>query len=251
MHRQYMAEIHRNLGYLGTWFPNLLVGLGDIVTFDATGFTRIGAIGDRGIHIRTKTNDEASSYDYASRGAVTITISGGVKGNHDKTKGAITVKFSQSDAILFQALGCHSAFIENQDDLAREIEFKYKHGDWPKDHFIVTEVIAASGATIVISSSDEARLDLIARGALSGGKAPLADVNAGIEVASSSHVSLQIVAEKHLTPLFKARGMIWTLLGGRRWGWRDRGSDREGPRLSGESTASVDFLTPEYMFGID
>jgi hypothetical protein len=249
LHRQYIEEIHRNIGYLPTWIPSTYLQVGDVVVFENGGFRRVNRLHDLGIEARFETDLSLVTYDYASAGAVTIRAkaagddpaAGSTLG---KTDAGLFVEFSRANAILFRAEDCQVSSIVNQDSLGKEIEFRYEKGDWSKDRFIVTEVVSAASATIIISSASNAKLDLVARGSVKGGTLSLADVKANFDVVSFTDIGIKIVADTDLTPMFRSSGIMKRLF--RRSVFAGRGKQRTDNTIVDEDVR-YGFITPERL----
>jgi hypothetical protein len=144
----------------------------------------------------------------------------------------ITIEFQRANATLFQANGCRTSSILNQDELKMAILERHEKGDWPNDYFVITELIKAQSATIFISSGAGARVELVAEGNAGIDQFKLADLNAGLKVARSSNIGTTIVAQASLTPLFRACGIKRRLF--RRPQYTQRG-ETETPRVPSES----------------
>jgi hypothetical protein len=72
---------------------------------------------------------------------------------------------------------------------------------------VITELITADSATILISATEKAHIDLSAKGQVAPTGLSLADASAGLQVTRSSGVATQILAAQKLTPLFRASGV--------------------------------------------
>ena len=250
LYKNYITEIHHNLGYIATWLPSVQMELGDVVTFGDAGFQRVAGLKDFGIKFKTRSDTNLSTYDYSSAGAVAIVANVGAQARIPGSKGGkpqakVTVQFNRANAVVYHAVGCQASAIADQDGLGREITFRYENDKWPKERFVVTELIKARSATIVISGTAGAKLDLVAKGAIQASSINLADVRAKLEIASSTNIGLQIVAQSDLTPMFRASGMRLRFLRSAKFGNR-------GKSLTDKPTArerlAYEFVTPTMLF---
>ncbi len=116
----------------------------------------------------------------------------------------VSVVFTRANAVVFVAAGCKTTLIEQLDTLGRRILELYKSGDWPKNHGVITELVTAGSATILISASDSAHVDLSAKAGIAPAGLTLADTSAEFQIASSTGVATQILVASQLTPLFRA-----------------------------------------------
>jgi hypothetical protein len=83
----------------------------------------------------------------------------------------------------------------------------YDTGDWEKTNVIVTEVVSAGSATILISSHGGARAELEASSQLGPQGLQLANLSANVKVVRLQGIGTHFVGESGLTPLFKAYGV--------------------------------------------
>jgi len=214
---QYIKEMHKRFGYLATWIPTVILRLGDVGFIRGHEYTRVTTLKEEKIDFDTRSDKNASDLQYLSSDSVSIQVKGksdlpGTIATLGEATAGITIEFQRANAILFQASGCHSSTILNQDKLARQILERYEKGDWPSEYFIITEIVKAESATIFISSGAGGRVELIAQGNVGIDQFKLADLDAGLNVARSSNISTTVVAQASLTPLFKAYGIKRRLL---------------------------------------
>ncbi|MFD6825622.1 hypothetical protein ACFWC5_35535 [Streptomyces sp. NPDC060085] len=80
---------------------------------------------------------------------------------------------------------------------------------WQRDWVVVTEVVEARSAAIVVSSRSGGRLDLNVQGG--GAGSSLAELASRVQVASESGIAARVVSPEKLTPLFR----VCQLRGGR------------------------------------
>jgi hypothetical protein len=119
----------------------------------------------------------------------------------------VQVLFKHSDAVLFQASNCQISSIANLQTVANEIIARFRQGKWAFGEVVITELVTARAATILISNGQNARIDLAIKAQASANKATLLDTEAKIDVARASGIGTRIVAAAGLTPLFKANGI--------------------------------------------
>jgi hypothetical protein len=78
---------------------------------------------------------------------------------------------------------------------------------------VVTEVVRADYATIIISAGRSAQIDLRATGKITPGGLRLADPEARFQPASYRDIAYKFIAETEVTPLYRANGIKRSLLG--------------------------------------
>jgi hypothetical protein len=105
---------------------------------------------------------------------------------------------------VFQAAGCVQHEFADADAVAKQILRAYARGQWEPDYVVVSKFQRADTATILISNSDRARLELSATADLSvGGDLALANAGVGLRATAQSGDVTRFVARKGLTPLYR------------------------------------------------
>ena len=208
--KRYTDELHRQFHYYATWLPTSPVELGSIGTFDNNEFTRTSHLHDRGIEYETYDTPGKSDLDYSSEGGVTISpkFSGKVPAAGSvlsQVDAGFTVNFSKKNAIVFRAKGTVCTSIKDQVKLGRDIKKKYEEGKWDKRWVVITELVKADSATILISSSVDGKVELKANANVGAKKLDIADVSLELGIAFEKNIETKIVAEQGITPLFKVR----------------------------------------------
>lgn len=233
--KKYTRELRQQFGYLATWLPGVPLALGDIGILKRNTFTKISNLSNFDIDFKIEKDPTKSDLEYTSKGAVSITTKasgtvapqGSVLGEVDA---GITVEFSKDKAILFKANGTSSPIIEDQILLGRKILSLYKKGQWDKDWVVITELVQADSASILISSSSTGKIELKATGELKTANMDIADADLGLELSFSRDLSTKIIAENSLTPLFRAMQVKGRLLG--------------PPYFAQKAIRSIDLITP-------
>ena len=209
---QYHRELREQYSYTPTWIPILAVRLGDVGRLTGNGYERVASLANFDIDFDVRDDPSTGHLRYESKGAVMwqtkaageAPVEGSVLA---QAEAGVLLSFGRENAVFFEASGCVTASIDNQVTLGGEILERYQKQAWPKDHVVVTEVIRARHATVLISSSANAKAEFNVAANVSLADVSLTDVDAGIKLAGSRHVGTQIVAEASLTPLFKAKGV--------------------------------------------
>jgi hypothetical protein len=173
----YADEVSKHLDYLPTWPLNYDVKLGDVGVLEGSVFKRtdtLEALGIRGLAVRKGQGTQL--LEFSSREGVEITWTAGAESAIEKLGGEVEIKFSR-DGAVFLRVGEHALEqFESTDALGREIIQRYESGDWRRDRVVVTEVVKAAAATVLVSGSGNAgakfKLDasLPGTGALARGK---------------------------------------------------------------------------------
>ena len=248
LHKTYTAELRSALGYLATWLPNCELQLGDLLAATGDGgLARVGHVRDHGLSFTPHAGPSRAIYEYASSGAVSIMqkLAGQVVPGSslaDADAGVI-VKFGRTNAIVFEASGCSNTGIADLISLGRAIEKRYAAGEWDRKWMLVTELVNAKAATIIIAGSQSAQADLKASGTIGKGGIRLSDLNAKLEAKKTVDIGFKIIASAGLTPLYRASGI--------KRSWLGLGSGQFRPRSSepkaGEPVAFADLEPDDFL----
>lgn len=218
---RYTKEIYSALNYSATWLPNVMVQPGDVGVMRGHEYRRVATLKDFGIAITVRESVGLARIEHTTAGAVSIDLGGQVNTPPrvaPLAKGNLRVAFSKADAVLFQASNCHEHSIADQHALGEAVLRCHDAEDWPEDYIVVTEVISAGLTTILISSGSEAQAEFSAAGAMDLGMTSLVDAKAGLQLTHARNIGTQILAEKNLTPLFRACGVVKPLMRKRSFG---------------------------------
>jgi hypothetical protein len=222
IHSTYTHEVYKNLKYRPTWLPGTPMRLGTVGPIEDGIFRPVTDLAR--LDIRFEETVDAvpdGTMDFSSETGVSIEFKAAGELNQRfkviaaANAGAL-VEFSRERAVVLQLKGVSLNRISDQPALNRGLLRAIAVGDeskrWLRDWVVVTDIAQASSATILITGSSAARLELKA----SGSVAPesLADASAKFSVAAESQVSTRLIAESGLTPLYRAvrvkRG-FWSL----------------------------------------
>lgn len=208
--RKYIKELKRQFGYHATWLPGTKIELGDIGTMVKGTFVKISNLEDKGISFEIEYDTTKTNLDHASKGSVSISskASGSIPSAGSVLKegeAGITVNFNREKSILFKAKGTLSHSIKDQIKLGKDIIKLYEAGDWNINLVVVTEVVVADSATILISNSSNAKIELKAKAELNVSSVGITSADLDINPAFSHGLSTEIIASSGITPLFRAR----------------------------------------------
>jgi hypothetical protein len=220
-HIQYTSELRDKFGYLATWAPNVSVRLGDVGIIENRVFTLATTLERLGIHFDKRDSDGVADYEHVSSSSVSISqkAAGQVPAAGSVLSAAqagISIRFGAENAVVFYAGECRESAIIGLDELAKEVIAKNEKGEWPSNHVVVTAVVTAATATVLISGGKDAQIDLVSEASLGPDGISLAKLGTGLSVASATNLATKIVASSSLTPLFRASGLHRTIFGGKR-----------------------------------
>lgn len=209
---QYTREMHRKFGYYATWEPNRPLSLGDVGIFRKNVFTRISSLANFGITFEVVPDDTPGDLGYNSQGGVTISskLSGSLPAAGSvltEADAGISVDFNNENAVLFKANKTLTSSIDDIIGLGKKIFELFKQGKWNKDWTIITELVNADTATILISNKSDGKIELKATANVNAPDFDIADAEFNFMPAFSRGLETKIIAEKGITPLFKVMGI--------------------------------------------
>ena len=229
-YKKYLKGIHAKFGHFAAWLPDEKLRLGDVGLLDKQGFALKTTLHDLKITFTVRSGDEGEGGDlYHSSGATTSVDFAGEAKVAGAPAGAATVTLGGTGAFLFQALGCTTSLIANMAHVSNELVDAYRDDAFEVGWVVIDRLVTAESATILISGSSSAVVDLSANAPLATMQA-LADASLGVEMARSSGEVTQYVARARLTPMYRASRLNRSFLG--------LGAPRVGVVRSGDDQAS-------------
>lgn len=215
--KQYTNEMKRKFGYYATWNPGAPLKLGDIGTFEQNVFTKISDLESLEITFGIRPDLAKTHLEHNSQGSVTLTtkLSGTVAPPGSVLVDAdagIIAEFGKENSILFKANNTTTPSIKDTIKLGNEILELYKKGKWNKNWVIITEVVEAESATIIISNAINGKIELKANANIDAPMIDIADGKFNFSQQFTRGLETKIISAEGLTPLFKVMGLKTRLL---------------------------------------
>lgn len=236
----YLSHMHEQTKYRATWDPTKHLKIGDIGKLNQGVLSIYSSLEKEGIPIEVSIGNSGANMDYTSHKQVAINMK--ISGSAPLAGSALTLsdagfsfEFKGDQGVVFQT-GNHRAFqLTNLAVIEDDVLERYRRGNWDKDWVIVTELIEADAATIIISNSSNGSLELKAGINSNLQKAlSLTDVQMGLSVVREKGSTLKYIAQSQLTPLYRVMGLRSAFLSGLSIGTRseaDRSLLQEGLEL--------------------
>lgn len=202
--RYYTDDVHANFDPLfAAWPPTTQVALGDFGYLRHNVFERKSNLKYRGIAFSTEPPDPGiSTYDYSSKGAVRVSASGAAATSapQGNAQAKIGIEFKREGSVYLHAIGCAEIRVKDEIELGNRLVALFLAGQWNDDWVVVTRVVTAKSATILMASDKDASITLEA----SGQSQPPDLLNANVKLSASSerNIGLKVITESELTPLF-------------------------------------------------
>jgi hypothetical protein len=208
----YAQEVSEHLDYLVNWPINNAVQLGDIGVISNGIFKRLSTLETKGIGVpKQRDGQGSSSLEYASRDGVQWTVDLGAESQIKGLGGKVNIDFSREGAVFLRIGDYTVKQFDVIDGLGKEIQERYKNGDWERGWIVVTEVVTASAATILVSGSNSAKASIQLDASLPAtdaiGKGKFSQV-----LGLTGSFAAQLVGES-VSPLLRTSGLRRRLIG--------------------------------------
>jgi hypothetical protein len=203
---RYTQAVHTETGYHATWLPGSTLRIGDVGTMEGNVFVPRSDLLSLGIHFEEVSEGGARPITFQSAGGIDITAGGSADAVASEPTGETTVKvsFGGEGAALLETLGCRDRRVKDQPSLEQDIREALHRGVWDLRWVVVTQVVEAASATVLVADAGGAEVCLRAGASLPAGNFSLADANLGLSVTSRRDVGIVVIAHEGLTPLFRA-----------------------------------------------
>lgn len=210
---QYTDELKSKFGYYATWLPGRPLSLGDIGVFTDNVFTRLRGLEDAGIKDwDTLPDPSAEDLEYHSVGNVSVTtkLSGTISPQGISLANAdagLIVEFGHENSILLKANQTRTPSIKDTVKLGEQVLKLYMEDKWDKKWVVVTELVTAESATILISNTKTGIIELKANANIDAINIDIADAKFQFSAIFFRGLETKIIAQSGLTPLFKIMGI--------------------------------------------
>lgn len=198
----YQQEMHNNVGFFATWLPSSVLELGDLGTFEAGRFRRVGSLGELGVSIGSVREGTPENMSYSAWAAKKTETSAAASPTVPIAKVELAIRFSRQGGYVFEAAAIRSVEIADRMTLAEAILRLYEQDRWQKGWLLVDTVYKADSATIIVSEDSASEIVLNATSDIPIGSLPLANPKVALSVASVTGKVIHVVAQSGLSPLY-------------------------------------------------
>lgn len=215
---EYAKQISSGLRYGATWTPGTPLRLGQVGTFESGIFVPRGHIESFDIPFTTETDSTPTSYTYISDAGVLLRFktkdqSGQSYQSLIEGQAGVAISFSKKHRVVFSATECFENRIADTLSLQAQLTHRFNRKMWQEDWAVVTHLVTAKSATILLSNTDDSVIELEIAGSNIPSSIGLVDISANIALAYSGSMSQLILGAKGLTPLFhtmRLRKQFWS-----------------------------------------
>ena len=206
---RYIREMHNSLDYWAAWAPGVEIKLGDCGRLDDDwAFLPERNIKAFGIDFSVDESPSTTPWSHTSDHAMTFTfqVQGGEKIIPQIPQGTagIQIDFHRENAVVFAAVEGRHSRIADIYELKRQVLDLARKGQFPNDFVVVTEVVKAESATVLLSVDKEGKYVASASADFKAGIVDVGNASLNISTQVADKVKTEIVAKNHVTPLFRA-----------------------------------------------
>ena len=207
--KTYTKELLHEQKYLANWLPNNPLKLGDIGEFKDNCFIVKGNIKNHQVDFETEDGNADTDFNYSSKGGVSINTKlsgsiaplGGVLGEADA---GIIVEFSREKAILLKTKNTKVSRIKDQITLEAQMLELFKKNILKSKRAVITEIIYADGATILVSNSNSAKIELKATAHLEkAAMLDIADASFAFDIPYRKDLAAEYITKNGLTIFYR------------------------------------------------
>ena len=207
-------EMYDRFAYLATWLPNSKLKLGDVGIQDGGSFKRMTSLKKLGVPFNVRVGKTPMDFSYTSQSGISVKtkLAGELAAGTTLPlgKAGLVVEFSKEGAFLFQAVGCLVDEFEDRATVGKTIIKLHAKKGWDPAWSVVDTLVKVNRATILVSNSHDAKLELTANSPVA--IAHLANAEVGLAVNSQQGDIVRFLAAKGLTPMFRLSRLKKSLL---------------------------------------
>jgi hypothetical protein len=207
----YAKSLHDHFKvFYANWPPGENIKLGDYGILNGDVFIPEGNITEQfNLQFNRRDDPTKDNYNFKSTDSVSITFL--PKGSYTQTgmpsvKASLKIDFSNTASVFFNAAGIKHSLIEGMDKLGKIILGMFETQKWPASRFVVTRLVQADSATIIISGKSGASMTLDAESDAIP-NINLADASIKLAVSVDSGIEFNIVCAEGYYPLFGLSGI--------------------------------------------
>lgn len=207
--KAYLNDIYKHTSFRANWLPDKPIRIGDVGKLENGIFTLYTTLEQQGLHFSSRESTALSSLDYVSNNTAFSSSDISVDGRQVTAdiKALISIEFSSGSGIIFQMDKAKKVIIEDLNKIESQVLSKYKDDDWPKEWVVITEIIVAETATIIISTSSSNKLEFQCEAPLANGF-KLANPSLNLKLRRETGSSTKILGANDLSPLFQVHGIV-------------------------------------------
>jgi len=190
------------------WLPGTRFAIGDVGTLNGYLFEKVGTLDELNVKYYAETDNDPSPLDISSESGIAVSFKAAGETNSlfehvGAAEAGLKIQFGSPGAFIIQAPETFESDMGDRLNLRRQIIDAFTERIWEKDWLVITRLVTATSATVLISKSSNASLELGAKANLLGTVATLGAANAGISVKYQQGDTISMIGGRNVTPLFQ------------------------------------------------
>jgi hypothetical protein len=209
--------------YYAQWFPTATIDLGQIGKLvDGAIFVPKTTLQQQGIPFEIAQDPSSAQLNISSSSEVKVTFKLGgevstTAPSIPKASAGVVVEFGRKAAYIIKSEEVYEPRIANVAALEAEILARVKARTWDPDWVVISQIVQAPKADILVSESSSSRVEITAKGSANVGEVvQLGSINASFDITSQSGKVANFLNSKQVTPLFQLVGLKRRLFGNAR-----------------------------------
>jgi hypothetical protein len=205
----YSKGIKRKLkNYWAAWLPGTRFDVGDIGTLNGYLFEKAGTLAELGIKFYAESASDPSMLDISSESGVSVLLKAAGETNKafshiGKGEAGAKIDFGSTGAFIVQAPEVFDSELGDRLNVQAQVVNAFVNKSWEKDWVVITRLVKATSATVLISNSSQASLQLTTKANLSSAGGALGSAAAGITIKYQQGDTIKMIAGKNVTPVFQ------------------------------------------------
>jgi hypothetical protein len=205
----YSVGIKRKLAnYWPAWLPSTRFSVGDIGILNGALFEKVGMLSELELNFYVHSTDDRSPLDVSSESDVAVSFKAAGETNASfshvgRVEAGMRIHLGSRGAFVLQSPETFEAEIGDRLNLQRQIIDAFRRGVWEKDWLVITRLVKATSATVLISRSSNASIECSTKANLSAVVGALGSTSAGITVKHQQGETVSMIGGENVTPLFQ------------------------------------------------
>jgi hypothetical protein len=219
----YSKGIKKKLkNYWAAWLPTTKFELGDIGILNGHYFQKVSSLASLEIPFDTTADGSPSPIELVSTSGVSIKVKIAGETNEafasvPKGSAGLKIDFGSEGAFVVQCPATFEPAISDPLKLQNKIIDLFEKGQWQADWVVIVRLVTAPSATILISNSTAAGLELSSTVEFSAGLADLGSAGLGLSLKSQTGDIFKMLGAQGVTPFFQVATLKRRLFGAPRF----------------------------------
>lgn len=197
--------------FYANWPIGTPIKLGDYGTMDGRIFIPEGNITDDfKIKFKIRTDTTKDHYYFKSTDSVKVEFfpkgSVSIHPSMPSIRASMRIEFAKEESVFFNSAGIRNHSIESIDNLGNIILSMFKNNKWSEKKVVVTRLVQADSATVIISGKSGASICLDAQ-SVAIPNINLADASIKFLVSVDNGIAFQIISEEGYFPMLGISGI--------------------------------------------